>query len=166
MHSGSELLGNSDYNVTEDGGTLGVGSDLYGNDLLICNAELSSCLGSKVNMTLSSDNALGELVLCTGLGVNELACAAALGIAGLTDGSGYADGTSVGKRDLNLSCGTGRTENGSLKSALRTDYYELLLACVLTGLAEILLLGELLALTEEYLECLAGYVNVSCGSFN
>ena len=166
MHCGSELLGNSYYDVAEDDRTLGVGVDLNGNDLLISYAEISGCFGSEVDVTLCGDNAFGELKLCTGLGVNELASTGACDVAGLTNGSSYADGTGVGEGYFNLACGTGRSEDGSLESALGAYYGKLLCASVLTGLAEILFLGELVALTEEDVNCLTAEVDVSCRGFN
>ena len=71
MHSGSKAGAYSNYNVTKNCGTLGF--NLYRNDLLVTNAHLCCCLGGEVDMTLCSDNALGELELCTGLCVNKLA---------------------------------------------------------------------------------------------
>ena len=166
MHSGCELLGNSDYDVTEDGGTLGVGCYLYANDFLISYAKVGCCLGSEVNVALSCDNALGKLKLCAVVGVNELASAAACCIAGLADRSCDADRTGIGKRYFNLACGTGGSEDRSLDRALRTYNEKLLGASVLTGLAEVLFVGELIALAKENVNCLAGEVNVSCRGFN
>ena len=116
MHCGSELLGNSNYNVAEDYGTLGIGVNLNVYDLLVSYAKVNCCLGSEVNVTLCSDNTLGKLKLCAGVGVNKLACAASCGVAGLTDGSYNADGTSVGKRYFNLACGTGTTVSFSAQA--------------------------------------------------
>ena len=166
MHSGSKLLGNSYYNVTEDHGTLRVGVNLYVYDLLVSYAEIGCCFGSKVDVTLCSDNALGELKLCTCVGVNELASAGTCGITGLTNRSRNTDGTSIGKGYFNLACGTGGAKDGSLESALGAYNGKLLCASILTGLAEILLLGELIALTKEDVNCLTAEVDVSCRCFN
>ena len=57
--------------VTEDGGALGV--DLNGNDLLVLNTDLL-CIGrGEVNVTLSSDNALGKLDRSAVFGVTKRA---------------------------------------------------------------------------------------------
>ena len=117
-------------------------------------------------MTLCCNNALGELELCSGVGVNKLASASACDVTALTNGSYNADGTSVSERNLNLACRTSGAEDGCLDRALGAYNNELLVARVLTGLAEILLLGELIACTKEDVNCLTAKVDVSCRSFN
>ena len=164
MHSGSEAGAYSYYNVTEDSSTLG--GDLYGNDLLISNAHLGCCLGSEVNMTLRSDNALGKLELLTVLGVNKLAGTAALDVTRLANGSGNADRTGIGKRNLNLAGISCRAKDRRLKRALGADYEKLLGTGILTGLAKLLLISKLIALTKEMINCLAAEMNVSCRGFN
>jgi hypothetical protein len=166
VHSGSKLLGNSNYNVAEDNSALGIGVNLNVYDLLISYAEISCCFGSKVNVTLCSDNALSEFKLCTVVGVNELTSTGACYVTGLTNGSCNADRTSVGKGYFNLACGTGRTKDRSLDRALRAYNGKLLCTSVLTGLAEVLLLGELVALAKENVNCLTAEVDVSCRCFN
>ena len=119
MHCGSELLAYSYNNVTEDGGTLGIGCNLNRYDFLISYAKLGCCLGGEVNVALCSNYALGELKLCTVFGVNELAGSRSCDITALTNGSRNTDRTRVGERNLNLACISRRTENGYRPSVIR-----------------------------------------------
>ena len=163
MHSGGELLANSDNNVAKNCRTLGI--DLDRNDFLICNAKFCCCLGCEVDVTLCSDNALCKNVFCTCFRVYKLAALCSCDIATLTDKSANTDGTSVCKRKLNLACRTCRTKDGCLDAALRANNCKLFSACILTGLAEILFLGKLIACAKESVNCFSGEMNVSCRCF-
>ena len=122
---------NANDNVVKDQRTKAVG--LHLNDLLIRNAELCRNVGSEVDMTLCSDDALGELNLACG--ANELARAATCDVAALADRSLDADASCVGQRNLDLRSATLRTENACVESSLLANDRNLLGAGELAGLA-------------------------------
>lgn len=164
MHCTSVIRRYAAYYIAEDSASLG-SLYLYPYYLLVCNAELLSVSGSKVDMSLSNDNALADLYLAAG--TYELASAGVCNVSGLSYGSCDTDGTSVCSGKLYLSLGTYRTEDrNALEVFLRTYDSNSLLAGELTGLRKVLLLGEFIALAEEYLKVLLSNVDVTCRCFN
>ena len=162
VHCGGIAGGNADNNAVKNQGTSGV--ELNFNDFLIGNAEISSSFGSKVNVSLCSD-----YTFCKSNGAartNESASAGALDIAGFTDGSFYADGSCIGKRNFNLRFLSCRAENGHFEFALFTFYGYFFFTSELTGLAEHFLYGELVACAEKNVDVFCGKMEMSCGSFN
>ena len=100
MHCKSIAVGNTcNYVVEYESATLG--GDLNGNDLAVGDAIFFSISGGHMDVTFCCNNAFGKLNLTCR--ANKLACAASCNVARLTDGSLYADGTSVGERNFNLS---------------------------------------------------------------
>ena len=164
MHCQRILRADSDDDIAENERTA-VGVDLDADYLLIFKTVFLGILGSCVDVSLCRDNAALELNLS--LGADKLACAAACDIAALSDGSGHADGTGIGKRKLNLILGTHGTENGDCReAALRTDNGNALVARELAGLRELLLDGQLIALAEEDIKSFSGDMYMARGSFN
>jgi hypothetical protein len=118
-----------------------------------------------VNVTLCSDYALGELNL-TGRS-NQLACAGAGYVAALTNGSLYTQGAGIGQRNFHLGSRSCGTENDYVSDGLLGAYNgNSLLAGELAGLAQILLVGEGVALTEQDFDMLLGEVHVTGGGFH
>ena len=163
MHCRSILGGHANYYIAEYEGTT-LGGDLDGDYLLVGEAELLSGSGVEVDVAHGSDNTLGELNFACG--ANELASAGACDIAGLANGSYNADGTSVGKRELDLSLGPGGSKDGNaLEFALGANNIYALSTGELAGLREILFGGELIAFAEEDGEVLFADMEVTCGNF-
>ena len=164
MHCKSIAVGNtSNYVIEYKCATLG--GDLNGNDLAVGDAIFFSISGGHMDVTLCDNNTFGKLNLTCR--ANELACAAACNVARLTDGSLYADGTSVGERNFNLSSLSAGTENGNTgKLLLGANNGNSLFTSKLTGLRKLLLGGELIALAEKDFKMLFANVYVTCGNFN
>ena len=164
MHSGHELGADTDNDVTENGASVSR-VDLNRNDLLISHADSGSILGRDVNVALCNDNAAVKINLAAGS--NELAAGSSRKVTALTNGCGNAESTCIGEGDLNLRCGTSRSENDNVRNRLLgADYGATLLTSVLTGLGKILFLGKGSALAEKCFNMLLGEMNVSCRGFN
>ena len=160
VHSSSKLGAYADNNVAEDEASA-VGVDLNGNDLLVSNA----CSGSEVDVTLCSDNAFSDFNFTCG--ANELARAGTCNVTGFTNGSVYAEGTCVGEGDFNLSSRTGGTEDDYIGNGLLGAYNgNSFFASELTGLGQILLMGQGSAFTEENLDVFFGKMYVTGAGFN
>ena len=116
-------------------------------------------------MSLRDDYALGDVYLA--LRTDDLTSGAALDIAALAYGSVNAERSRVGEGDLDLCRRTRRTENDDIRDLLLgSDESHALLARELTGLGEVLLMGESVSLAEEDFDVLIGEMDVSRGSFN
>jgi hypothetical protein len=116
-----------------------------------------------MDVTLCHDYTLVDDNLTAG--TNQLNAGGVLDIAALMNGGSDAEGTGIGKRNLDLIIGAAGAENAHLERALGADDLNLFLAGELTGLAEILFEGELSALAEEGLEILLGKMDMSCRGF-
>lgn len=164
MHCGSELRADAADDVAENRGA-GIVRDLNGHDLLVLDAELLSVSGGQVDMSLRDDDSLGNLDLA--LRTDYLTSGAPLDIAALAYGSLDAESSRVCEGDLDLCRRTRRTENDDIRDLLlRADESHALLARELTGLGEVLLMGESVSLAEEDFDVLIGEMDVSRGSFN
>ena len=164
VHSSSELGAYANYNVTENGGSA-FGFDLYGYDFLVSYVEFFCISGSDVDVTLCSDNAFSDFNFTAG--TYELACAGTCYVTGFTYGSVYAESTSVGEGDFNLSSRTCRTEDDYVcNGLLGANNGNALFASELTGLGEVLLVGEGCAFTEEDLDVFFRKMHVTCAGFN
>ena len=164
MHCRSELRADAADDVAENC-RAGIVRDLNGHDLLVLNAELLSVSGGQVDMSLRDDDSLGNLDLS--LRTDYLTSGAALDVAALAYGSVNAESSRVGEGDLDLCRRTRRTENDDIRDLLlRADESHALFARELTGLGEILLMGESVSLAEEDFDVLIGEMDVSRGSFN
>ena len=82
VHCGSVAGGNADNNAVKDQGTSGI--ELNFNDLFVCNAEVSSGFGCKVDVSLCRDHAFSQGNGAAG--TNKGASAGAFYVAGFTDG--------------------------------------------------------------------------------
>ena len=87
VHSGSELFAYSDNNVIKNRSSFGIDLNLY--DLFVCNVELCSSFGSKVDMSFSNNSTLTELNLT--LGANKLTCTTTCCVTAFANGSNTAD---------------------------------------------------------------------------
>lgn len=164
VHCRSELRADAADDVAENRGA-GIVRDLNGHDLLVFDAELLSVSGGQVDMSLRDDYALGDVYLA--LRTDYLTSGAALDVAALAYGSVNAERSRVGEGDLDLCRGTCRTEDDYVRDLLLgSDEGHALLARELTGLGEILLMGESVSLAEEDFDVLIGEMDVSRGSFN
>ena len=164
VHSGGELGAHADYDIAEDRRTV-CGIDLDGNDLFVLNACRGSLFGSEVDVALCNDHALGDLYLTAG--ADYLAGSGAGHVPGLADGSGDAERSRVGERDLDLSRFSCRSEDRYVGyRLLGPDEVYSLEAGELTGLGEVFLGSELRALAEEDGEMLFRNVYVSCRRFD
>jgi len=164
VHSSRKLGAYANNNITENQAAV-FACDLNANDLFISNAESSGIVGSEVDVTLSGDNAFAQLNFTAG--TNELACAGAGNITALTNGSFDTEGAGIGEGNLNLGSGTCGTENDHLGDGiLGADNGNALFACELTGLGEILLMGELMTCTEEDGDMLLSQMYVAGRSLN
>ena len=164
VHSGSELGAYANNNIAENEASA-VGVDLNGNDFLISNA-CSFCISrSEVDVTLSSDNAFSDFnFTCR---TYELACAGTSNITGFTNGSVYAEGTSIGEGDFNLGSRTCGTEDDNIGNGLLgANYGNSFFASELTGLGEVLLVGKGCAFTEKDLDVFFRKMHVTCAGFN
>jgi hypothetical protein len=117
-----------------------------------------------VNVTLCGDHALGEFYLAGR--AYQLARAGSGYVTALTNGSFHAQGAGIGEGYFYLrsrSCGT---ENDYVGDGLLGAHNgNSLLAGELAGLAQILLVGEGVTLTEQDLDMLLGEVYVTGGGF-
>ena len=163
VHSGSEGGLDTDNNVVEDG-LAAVGVDLNLDDLLVLNAELGSGLGSQVDVALCDDHTVVDGDLTCGAAEGD--AGGACNVAALTDGSSDAECASIGEGELDLGLGSGGAEDGHLESALGTNYFNLLFASELAGLAQILLVGQLVTLAEQSGKRFLGDVKVTGRGFN
>ena len=164
VHCRSELRADTAHDVAERGGAVVV-RDLYRHDLLVLNAELLSVGGGQVDMSLRDDYALGDVYLA--LRTDDLTSGAALDIAALAYGSVNAERSRVGEGDLDLSCRSCRAKDDDVRDLLLgSDEGHALFARELTGLGEVLLMGESVSLAEEDFDVLIGEMDVSRGSFN
>ena len=121
VHSGSELGGNTNYNIAEDVASA-VGFNLNLNNLLVSKTELFSCICVEVDVSLCGDNAF---FYCNfSAGTNKCTSTCTCNVAGFTNGSVYTDASCVCERDFNLCCRSFGTENG---------YSCELLLCALNG---------------------------------
>ena len=163
MHGGGVLVAYADNDITEYDLSAGAGADLDRNDLLVLKAVFLGGLGVKVDVTLCGDDALRDLDLA--LGAYELAAGGACHVAGLSDGSGHAELARVGQRNFNLILRTLGTEDrhGHLTSG--ADDRNLFKAGKLTGLGQILFVGQLIAFAVERVEGCSANMHVMCGGF-
>ena len=146
MHSCSEVSVYTNNDVIENEGTSCIKLNL--NNLLISNAECFCISGCEVDVSLCGDNALCKLNLSAR--TNELNAGSSCNVSALSYGSNETEGSCIGERKLNLSCGTNGSENDNVRNGLLRSFNgKTLLASELTGLAEVLLSGELIALAEE-----------------
>ena len=146
-------------NVVEDQSAL-IGDDLDLNDFLVFYAEIGAVLRSKVDVALCDDDAFGQLNLA--LGADKLAGAGTGQNTGFANGSGDTECTGVGRGNLDLGLLADRAEDRDiLKGALGADDVDTLKAGVLTGLGEVLLVGELSTLAEQGLEIGGADMNVA-----
>ena len=164
MHCSRELGAYTDNNVAENE-VSAVGVDLNGYDFLVSYACSFCIFGSEVDVTLRSDNTFSDFNFTCG--TYELASAGACNVTGFTNGSGYAESTSVGKGDFNLGCRTCGTEDDNIGNRLLgTNYGNSFFACELTGLGEVLLVGKGCAFTEKDLDVFFRKMHVACAGFN
>ena len=164
VHSSRKLGAYANYNIAENKASA-VGVDLNGNDLLISNTYSFSICGSKVDVTLSSDNAFCDLNFACR--TYELASTGARNITGFAYGCAYAESTCVGEGDLNLCSGTcGAKDDYTRNGFLGTNNGNAFFACELTGLGEVLLMGEGSAFAEKDLNVFFGKMHVACTCFN
>ena len=163
VHSTCEVGVNTNYNVTEYGGSV-IGLDLDRYDLLIGNTCLSSLFGCEMDVTLSNDNALSDLNL-TARSYDFAGCAA-LNVAALTNGSCNTESSCICIRNLNLCCGTSRSEDYNVCNRLLGAYESYsLLASKLTGLAKVLLMCKRCACTKKCFDICSGKMHVACAGF-
>ena len=164
VHSSCEVGVYAAYNVAEEEASA-VGLDLNGNHFLVRNAESFSISGSEVDVSLCGDNAFFDFNFAAG--ANDLALAASLYVAGLTNGSFHAEGTSVCQGDFNLSSGACRSEDDYVGDGLLRSYNgNSLFASELTGLGQVLLMSKGSTLAEQDVDVFCGKVNVTCAGFN
>ena len=116
-----------------------------------------------MDVALCRDDALRYLYLA--LGAYELAAGGARYVAGLSYGSGHAELSGVGQRYLNLILGSFGTEDGHGHLASGTHNGDLFKAGELTGLGQILFVGELIALAVKHVESGSANVYVMSGCF-
>ena len=164
VHCSCELRAYTYNNVTENGGSA-VGFDLYGYDFLVGYAEFFCISRGEVDVTLCCDNAFCDFNFAAG--TYELACAGTSYVTGFTYGCGYAEGTCVGEGDFNLGCRTCRTKDDYVRDGLlRANNGNAFFACELTGLGQILLVGESCAFAEQDLDVFFRKMYVTCAGFN
>ena len=148
----------TDDNVVIDG-LSAVGVDCNLDNLLVRNAECSSVVGRHMDVSLCDDNAFRDFDFAAR--TDELAACRACNVTGFTDGSVNTEGSCVGKGKLNLRFGTSRTEDGdALDGLLGTDEGNAFFTSELAGLAQILLVGQLVTCTEKNFDVLFGEMSL------
>lgn len=158
VHSQSIFGAHTDYYVAEHQASA-VGIDLHGYNIFVFHAQFLRIFRSCMDMTLCGDHAF--LYFHFSCRSNQLTCAGACHIAGLTDRSDYADGTCVGQRQLNLGLRTYRSEDRGGEFLLASYDLYFLVAGKLTRLRQVFFLGQLIALAEQSLQILLSYMYVS-----
>ena len=111
-------------------------------------------------MTFCSDHAFFQLNLAAG--TNQFAASGTGNITGLSYGSGNAQSSGVGQRNLYLSSGTNGTQNGNTGDGLfGANNVNALYASELTGLRQVFFGGQLCAFAEQNLQISLGNMQMT-----
>ena len=142
----------TNYYITKDQVSL-LSVNLQAYNFAVGYAQLSSILGSGVDMTHGNDHALSQLHFAAG--TYQLASSRTFQHTGLTDRSINTDGTGIGHGQLYLGLLSGGAQNQySCQSLLGAYNINSLFTGELTGLREVLLLMQNGICTEQYLQVL------------
>ena len=165
MHGQGELIADPHHHVAEGQGPAVGGGDAHAHDVLIPQAHGRRVGGGHVDVPFGGDDALGQRDLA--FGAHQLAGGGAGHVAGFPDGGADADGPGVGEGQLDLGGGADRAQNGHAREGfLGADNVHPLLAGELSGLRQILFMGQGVALAEQGFQVFLGDVHVAGGGFH
>ena len=164
VHGGGKVAPDADDHVVKDQLAAFLAAGHF-HDLLVGHAQLLSVFGGDVDVTLGHDDAFLQLHLAAG--ANQLAAGGTGGVAGLTHGSGNADGTGVGGGQLHLIRAAAGSEDGHVgQLTLGAHHGDALVGGVLAGLAQGLLDGQLIARAEQGLQGLLADMHMTGRGLN